>query len=264
MQNLTPTLSNHEPSERTWSHPSKGDTLPAQEKLHPYHPHTHDNPQEPTLRTPFEGEKLLTVFVDGLPAIPGAPITVTAGKPVKVQCRFTKTLKSELARNTSMLVDKRYKRKAFLVAFDSELLRRQGAKTGLSCERKGISPVQAAKLKSLGRPCQCAKKVLIPMREDLKPLDRPDSCEVEVCLFPQYFPEGSAQVFLQVVLEASIDKTYWTIFGNMEPIKVLPGQNGDIARCPECHNTGIDANGNDCGCGSNFDHHGDRGSDVEG
>jgi len=102
-------------------------------------------------------------------------------------------------------MDKRYKRKAFLIALDAELLRRAGIGRNLNAQ-------QAAKVKGIARQCQCAKKV---------PLS--DNCDVSIRLYPQHFPGGYSQVLLQVIVEASIDKTYWACFGNMLSVTVEAG-----------------------------------------
>merc|ERR1740130_2479521 len=92
--------------------------------------------QAPKMRTFAEEERLLTVQSD----------RVFAGTPVGVKVRFSTALKSELARPIKLPVDKRYKRKAFLVALDAELLRRVG-------QGNCINAAEAAKFKSIAREC---------------------------------------------------------------------------------------------------------------
>lgn len=157
------------------------------------------------MRASIEEHSLLTVANRAQPAPEGESPVVMAGKPLCVTCRFSAALKSELARPIKLPVDKRYKRKAFLVALDAELLRRCG-------QGRGLNAQQAAKLKPLARPCQCARKVPVS-----------DNCEVDVILYPQHFPAGTAQVLLQVVVESSVDNTYWACFGGMELVRVMPG-----------------------------------------
>lgn len=179
--------------ERFWPWSHLDNTLPEAEKLSC--PTTLSDSQKPELPPAFESHGLLTVKSD---------LPLQLGQPLYLECRLSPAVKSELNRPTALPVDKRYKRNAYVVALDATLLQAQG-------RGKGINPFQAARQKHLARKCYCAPKALISE----------DVCQLSMQLSPQYSPAGEALVLLQVVVEASIDKTYWVPFSRLEPVQVI-------------------------------------------
>lgn len=157
----------------------------------------------PKLRTAREAETLLRL-PDGS--------HVTANEPFFVECRLSTAARSELARPPLCMAgcgaDKRYKRAAFLVAIDVGILRDR--------DNGAVDARKAARVKLLAKDCLCAPRV------DISELSSKYE-KVELKLNPRQDDREVALVFLQVVIEATIDKTVWTPVGELLPVRVATG-----------------------------------------